>query len=409
MAPGDHAAMLLNALLTTTHDAIAEISPEGLVSRWNPAAEQLYGYRAGDILGRPFALVAQGIPPPEPNGTPSTVEAVRRHRSGSLLDVEVKRVPLPQGWLDLSRDISARKVAHRNRHVHRAITEALFEARGLGDLLARFLETVGQTMDWTLGEIWVRDPAANALRMIETWHLPEARYERFAAYARSVYLPVGTGLPGRVWETGRIEWLPRLADSDFYVRGEAAELAGLRSGLGFPIRVHGEILGVAVFLCCAIPPPDESLTALLETLGAHLGRALKLHQGLAERDEQDRPFKLGFDAAPIGMALVDQLGHTVHANPALVRFLGYPKDDLVGRVLFDLLHPDDQGEAALLGLQLLDGERSEMVLSQRYVRSDGSLVEARCMASVLPDTPTPLVLLMLMEQTPNSGREHPAS
>lgn len=401
--------MLLDALMLTTHDAVAVISPAGLVTRWNSAAEHLYGYRAGDILGRPFALVAPDTPPPEPNETASPVEAVRRHHSGSRLDVEVKRVSLPQGWLDLSRDISARQVAQRNRHLHREVSEALFEARSLGDSLSRFLATIGETLDWSLGEIWVRDPAANALRMIETWHVPDARFERFSAYARSVYLPVGAGLPGRVWQTGRMEWVSRLADSDFYVRGEAAEQAGLRGGVGFPLRVQGEILGVAVFLCCEIPPPDESLTALLETVGSHLGQLLKQHQGLAERGEQERPFRMLFDAAPIGMALVDQLGRTVHANPALARFLGYSRDELVGRGLFDLLHPDDRSEADLLGLELLDGMRIEWVLTQRYVRADGILVGARCKASLLPDPTSPLIVVMLEALTSNDRREHPAS
>jgi two-component system, sensor histidine kinase and response regulator len=43
----------LGSIVTSSGDAIAGLSLDGLIIAWNPAAEQLYGYRAEQVIGRP--------------------------------------------------------------------------------------------------------------------------------------------------------------------------------------------------------------------------------------------------------------------------------------------------------------------------------------------------------------------
>ncbi len=42
----------LAALVTSTSDAVISVSARGAITSWNPAAERLFGYRAGEVLGR---------------------------------------------------------------------------------------------------------------------------------------------------------------------------------------------------------------------------------------------------------------------------------------------------------------------------------------------------------------------
>ena len=93
-----------------TLQAVAHISPAAivcvtrdcLVTLWNPAAERLFGYRADEIVGRPYPLV-----PDEDRAVVQrlidlslTGEIVRdmhthrRHVDGRLIEVTVQAAPL---------------------------------------------------------------------------------------------------------------------------------------------------------------------------------------------------------------------------------------------------------------------------------------------------------------------------
>jgi PAS domain S-box-containing protein len=41
----------LGAICAASHDAIVGLSPAGVVETWNPAAAELYGYTAEEIIG----------------------------------------------------------------------------------------------------------------------------------------------------------------------------------------------------------------------------------------------------------------------------------------------------------------------------------------------------------------------
>src|SRR4051812_42134633 len=53
-------AHLLDVMVRSAHDAIYTVDPDFTVLSWNPAAEKLLGWAAGEILGRTADLL---VPP----------------------------------------------------------------------------------------------------------------------------------------------------------------------------------------------------------------------------------------------------------------------------------------------------------------------------------------------------------
>jgi len=106
-----------------------------------------------------------------------------------------------------------------------------------------------------------------------------------------------------------------------------------------------------------------------------------------------------FAGGRIGMALIDLDGHWLEVNPALCRMLGRPADEMLGRSLYEVTHPEDLPACHDRMRVLGAGGRSEpMMYEQRYVRSDGSTLWARVMASVaLDDTGRPQTILSHIE------------
>jgi PAS domain S-box-containing protein len=49
------AAATLAAIVAAADDAVVSLTPDGVITSWNPAAETIYGYPASEITGRPVA------------------------------------------------------------------------------------------------------------------------------------------------------------------------------------------------------------------------------------------------------------------------------------------------------------------------------------------------------------------
>jgi PAS domain S-box-containing protein len=92
--------------------------------------------------------------------------------------------------------------------------------------------------------------------------------------------------------------------------------------------------------------------------------------------ESEALFRGAFDDAPIGMILVDPGGTLVRANAAFARMLDYAPEELTGRTILELTHPDDL-LATAENIRYLHERRVERyVAEKRYLRRDGQGVWA---------------------------------
>jgi len=91
--------------------------------------------------------------------------------------------------------------------------------------------------------------------------------------------------------------------------------------------------------------------------------------------EQD--YRLAFDSAGTGLALLRLSGEWIAANQMLCRMLGYTEEELRGTSFQQLTHPDDLqvGRDEIPGL--IQGQCSSVTFEKRYLRKDGSALWAR--------------------------------
>lgn len=80
-----------------------------------------------------------------------------------------------------------------------------------------------------------------------------------------------------------------------------------------------------------------------------------------------------FDSASIGIDLLQRDGSFIEVNAGLARMVGYEREELERKTIFDLLHPHDLPLFRQNFDQLLRGESKSSRLEARCLRSDGSV------------------------------------
>jgi PAS domain S-box-containing protein len=106
-------------------------------------------------------------------------------------------------------------------------------------------------------------------------------------------------------------------------------------------------------------------------------------------------FRGSFEHSPVGMAIIDEHGILLEANPALARILGYgAPQELAGLRTASLTHPDDAPKDMAAIRAMLDGHQSYSA-EKRYVRKDGSVCHARISSTLVRgDDKRPVLFFM---------------
>ena len=107
----------------------------------------------------------------------------------------------------------------------------------------------------------------------------------------------------------------------------------------------------------------------------------------AHRLEKARErFRLAFHGAPTGMALSTAPGGVlIDVNESLIHMLGRTRDDLIGRTVEEISHPDDWLRNDTLLRRAADHDVDNYRMEKRYVRGDGGVVWARTWVSIMDD------------------------
>ena len=102
----------------------------------------------------------------------------------------------------------------------------------------------------------------------------------------------------------------------------------------------------------------------------------------ALHNSEDR-FRIAFDFAPVGMALVSLGGRLIQVNAAICKLVAYDSETLSGMDQTELTHPDDRASERISLYRLLAGDVNAVQFEKRLLRSDGVEVSVLVSASLL--------------------------
>lgn len=346
------AQAFLAATVEHFEDAITATTPAGVINTWNQGAEAVFGYTAGEVMGKHLSMLMaperlddlvyfvgqllQGI-------TVSQYESLCLRKDGSRVHVSATGSPIKNAagqvvaMSAILRDITRRHEADQARSLLASIVESSEDAISL-------LKLDGTIVSWNRG--------AEAL----------LGYTREEATGKNISI---LAMPG-----GAERYAEILESS---ARGETVCM--------FDAVLKGKD-GRGVDVSFSIFPVRNSNGEMVGTSGIprSIGKRLLADRKLRESEER---FREVFDHAPVGVYVAGVEGRFLQVNATFCRMLGYAKEELLARSWQELCHPDDLAAALQRRDQMWSDGADAVEGKRRYLHRNGMDVWCHARVSLL--------------------------
>jgi signal transduction histidine kinase len=153
-----------------------------------------------------------------------------------------------------------------------AVSQILAASPALEEVMPAVLKTIGETLGWHVGALWLPDEPKLTLHCSAFWRGPNMKPTKFEQETRAHHLKSGVGLPGRVWSSLKPAWAPNVTNDSNFPRATAATVEGLHAAFAFPILAAGKFLGVMEFFSREIREPETPLMTMFATIGGQIGQ-----------------------------------------------------------------------------------------------------------------------------------------
>ena len=272
---------------------------------------------------------------------------MHQRKNGSTYPVEVHLQVVGQGedrtFFAFVHDVTVRMQQEQRQTTQYAITRLLLESNTLEEAAPYILGMICQTLDWNVGIMWRLDKKMQVLRCAEIWD-KKADCTQFIERTRQSDFAIGIGLPGRVWKSRRIVWIPDVTRDDNFPRALSAANAGLHAAFAFPIGSRDQLYGVMEFFATELREPDQKLLDMFEGLAGQISQFLSRKQTeQALRISESRVSGI-LDIAEEAIVSVDEAHRITQFNQGASKAFGYATSEVLGQSV-DMLLPSRFAQA----------------------------------------------------------------
>jgi diguanylate cyclase (GGDEF)-like protein/PAS domain S-box-containing protein len=325
---------------------IVALDRAGQVTYANAKIQEHFCIVAGKVLGANWVDLA--VPPEDRRKFHKRYEAMMAGKLGNITQVGDVDMILCDGtrlrilWnnqllfdnhgkingvLSFGHDITEQEKGQFRLGLQQEVAKIIGESSSFGQAIQTFIQLICERLSWDLGETWLLDKEKNAMVWFFGWSGGERDYSVFFDSGNKLVLPIGSGLPGAVWDVGKPLWIEEVMDHATFFRRFDAEKVGLHSAFGFPIRVGDSIVGIINFLSQRSQPPDSGMIELFESVGIQLGNFYQRKVAETQLQIWDEIFRSSGEA----IMVTDATSKILAVNAAFSRLTGYSADEVVGR------------------------------------------------------------------------------
>jgi PAS domain S-box-containing protein len=156
------------------------------------------------------------------------------------------------------------------------------------------------------------------------------------------------------------------------------------------LAVSGTLSGSVPIVGATLTQNVQILQALLATVAVTM---LILAATIAQRDMAEKALRVSeqrlrgiFESSAVGIAVAQADGRIVDTNPAYQKMLGYSAQELRGKELIQITHPDDVPDSLGLFNDLFQRRIEHYEVEKRYWRKNGETIWVHLTASPIRDS-----------------------
>jgi len=368
------------SLVDFSPDAIT-IHSEGKIVFTNAAGAALLGARSPqELVGRP---VLDFVHPDYRKTVKQRIRRMIEERvkvplieekfiklDGSAIDVEVAAMPVTfegkPAALVMTRDITERKRAEEDRETVSTVSRLFLASESLTSLYAELPKVLSSRFAFPIVAVELYDADAGEMVFSGSTGIPEQG-------PTPMRVRIDQTISGTVATTKQPVLETHATARSEYQFGALRRL-GVETFVCVPMTSGDRVIGT---LALADPVRREVSSSMLDTLQAvanYTAQAIeRLHAEEASR-RSGESLRAMFDYAPAGVIAFDSEGIILQANPAFERLVGFPRDRLIGRPMFEtIVRPEDRARTKTVIAGVFKGETFEN-LEWEDLRANGSTV-----------------------------------
>ena len=355
----ERAAAHWAAVVESSDDAIMTKNLDGILTGWNRAAEQLYGWSAAEAVGRDVSFLIPADKADEIAAILGRVaggvkvgyfETVRLHRDGRRIDVSMTVSPIldADGYV-VGASKSARDLGDRKR-----ADDALRASEERFRTLAEYIPQL----------VWYAQPDGTIDWYNSRWYeFTGTTFEEMAGWGwQSVHHPA--------------------ALTEVLSHWKACIATGVPFDMIFPLR--GKDGSYRPFLTRVVPLLDAD-GRVLQWFGTNTDISEQRRGEEALRESEQR-FRGAFDDTGVAMVITDVDNRFVRVNAAFAKMLGYAPSEMLHMLMVDVIHPDDRATGYAQRERLLGGLSNFFQIEKRYLHRDGRVIWGLTNVSLIRDS-----------------------
>lgn len=267
------------------------------------------------------------------------------------------------------------------------IASAASDARGMDDLIESCLNVICEGLGWLIGHAYALDPEEpDQLISTGVWRLPASdSFKALRTATLNVGCAHGEGIVGRAADLRTPVCIRDVYLDPLFRRRDDGQELHVRGAFAFPILANGELQVVLEFFQVGAGTPPEPVIAILEHVGAQLGRVFeRIRSEQALREGAGR-FRALYDDNPSMFFTIGEDGTIVSLNRLAAEQLGTSSATIIGTPWVSLHHGDDRAQM-LAQLETCRQNPDHVYRWEvRKQRSDGSSLWVRESARLVRD------------------------
>ncbi|MFW5995306.1 MAG: PAS domain S-box protein, partial [Spirochaetia bacterium] len=358
-----HRARLAH-LFTSSLDGILVVGARGEIVDVNPAAGDILGYEAEEMVGMSWVSIVEDtrdspLPLLSPEGEDAQLRRLFRacRSDGRWIDLDASLSVQHESsgeaygyvvFRDVTEQLEARRVLERDRELQRVLNgigrEIAVDGAPLLDDFARPLELVRTFLDWPVAHMYVYDSARDRLVSSGIWcGEPEPRDEPFRRKSAEYEFPTDTGLIAKAYGRSDVLWIEDLESAEWYLRRNEAVDAGLESGLAFPVIAEGRPAAVVELYSRTRRRRDEQVVESLRLIGYEFGRLFDRKRYDEQMQLRRKELESLVENAPDLIVRVTPEGRILLVN-SKVSLFGFTPAEATGRNLYEVARESLESE-----------------------------------------------------------------